>query len=222
MKNINPYNPHKFEEQFSKTDLFQRLKLEYDIISFEKYFETTWERMSTARQQMSLSYHSAAPWYYLQHLDTTQTVYDLGCGFNLFKKYFPNLVGVGAESDSDQFFGDIKDFVDDDFYQNHQGHYNAVFSIDALHFHPLENLRDIAVKFSCMIAPGGTGFLALNYGRMQERSTLFDWQITPVGEIEQWVLNQFDNFPCELQILDVDLSCPNAWLNGNIRIVFKK
>jgi hypothetical protein len=220
MQNINPYNQIEFEKQFKQTDLYQRLVKEYDVLSFEKYYEHTWERMSTTRQQMSLRYISLAPWYYLQYLDWSTTVYDLGCGFNLFKKYFPDLIGISAEQDQDQFFADVKDFVDDEFYKNHQQHYQSVFSIDALHFHPLEDLRHIAESFSAMIAPGGTGFLALSYAKMQERSSLFDWEHVDVSEIEQWILDQFDNFPCELKVLDVDLSCPRAFLNGNIRVVF--
>lgn len=219
MQNINTYNQREFEHSFQQTALYQKLVSEYDVVSFEKYFETTWERMSTARQQMSVRCVSAVPWYYLQHLDSSCTVYDLGCGYNLFKRYFPSLIGIGAEPDDDQFFGDIRDFVDDEFYANHRGHYRSVFSIDALHFHPLEDLRSIAENFSAMIAPGGTGFLALNSGRMLERSTLFAADADP-AQVQQWILDQFDDFPCELKVLDVDLSCPNAWLNGNIRIVF--
>jgi hypothetical protein len=70
-----------------------------------------------------------------------------------------------------------------------------------------------------MIAPGGAGFLALNSGRMLERSQVFD-VTTDLNHVQQWILDQFDDFPCELKVLDVDLSCANAWLNGNIRIVF--
>jgi hypothetical protein len=86
MQNINPYNQLEFEQSFRQTDLYQKLVADYDIVSFEKYFETTWERMSTARQQMSLRCVSMAPWYYLQFLDSSHTVYDLGCGYNLFKR----------------------------------------------------------------------------------------------------------------------------------------
>lgn len=220
MKNINPYIKENFEEVFKKTTLYSQLVDEYDIVSFEKFFEKSWESMSTPRQQLALSCLSAVPWYYFTFINTDTKIYDLGCGYNLFKKYIHNLIGVGAE-DGEQFFGDVKDFVDDDYYHNYRGYYQSLISINALHFRPLENLRDICLKFSNMLSPGGTGFLALNYSRMKEASNLPTWDNMAVDEIEEWILSQFDNFPCKILVLDVDLSCIDAWLNGNIKVVFE-
>lgn len=224
MNNINPYVEHTFQNNFEKTDLYTQLKKEYNFVNFEKFFEIHWTRIPTPRQQMAQSYINVVPWYYFSFMDTEDSCYDLGCGFNQFKKYFPNLKGVCPNQYDGEFhFGDIQDFVDDDFYRQHCNYYRSLFSINALHYHPLEQLKEICLKFSSMIANNGSGFLTLNYARMLERSDFVnDWVKMPVNEIEFWILSQFENFPCKITVLDVDLTCIDAWLNGNIRIVFSK
>jgi hypothetical protein len=219
MKNLNPYNEENFRSKFELTDTYKKLKNNYHVW-FTKFSEIHYETISSPRQQLALSYTSAVPWYYLNYLDSKVEMFDLGCGYNFFKPYFPVLTGIGAENNKDQFFGDIHDFVDDQFYHNHLNTYDSVFSINALHFHPLENLQDICIKFSNMLRPGGRGFLALNVQRMTERSTVFrDW---PTKELDQWIRDQFVNFSTKILVFDVDLTVKNAWLDGNIRIVFEK
>jgi hypothetical protein len=220
MENINSYNQLEFEQQFRQTDLYQQLTATYDVINFKKFFEPGWERILTPRQRVAFSGMSAVPWYYFQYLNTDVTVYDLGCGCNFFKPYFKSLIGVGAESEPDQFFGDIHDFVDDEFYYSHQKYYQSVFSICALHFQPLENFNEICNNFSSIIADHGRGFLALNYQRLKERSVRF--VNTTIAEDESWIREQLDNIACKILVLDLDLSCADAWLDGNIRIVFEQ
>lgn len=218
MNNLNPYNQELFESKFKQSATFKMLCEKNYKVYFNKFIENV--TYATQRQKMAESYVSAAPWYYLDYLDDSSTVVDLGCGFNFFKPYFSKFQGIGAENDPRHFFGDLHDFVDDDFYKNHVNAYNAVFSINALHFHPLENLREICENFSAMLTPGGRGFLALNAQRMIERSTIH--RNAGNQEIDTWIRNQFNNFPVKLLVFDVDLSVLNAYIDGNIRIVFEK
>jgi hypothetical protein len=152
-------------------------------------------------------------------LNTEQEIVDLGCGYNFFKPYFANLTGVGAEKNPVQVFWDMHDLVDDDFYQQHKQHYGSVFSINALHFHPLENIRKIGLNFCEMLKPGGRGFLAMNSARLQERSETF--KNVDINSIEDYVRKQFDNWPYKIVVFDLDLHVKNAWLDGNIRLVFE-
>ncbi len=221
MKNLNAYDQASFELKFKESKTFDLLKQKYNKILFDKFVEPNWyEKYPTARQSFTETKTTVAPWYYLDYLDTSSTVVDLGCGFNFFKPYFPDLIGVGAEDKPEEFFGDIHDFVDQEFYNNHKDYYRSVFSINALHFHPLEDLRTICENFSGMIKPGGRGFLALNAQRLIERS----WTMTDISNInaDQWIRDQFDNFPTKIIVFDLDLSVRDAWMNGNIRIVFER
>lgn len=219
MENINAYDQKSFEQQFKKTYTFELMNQKFDCISFEKFYENY--RLPTPRHHESLRKASAVPFYYLQFLDQSCQIVDLGCGRNFFKPYFSNLHGIGAENQPHQFFGDQYGYVDDDFYTKHRSTFNSVFSINALHFNPLDNLQDIFVKFVNLVKPGGRGFLALNTTRMIERSTSFEsWD---QKSLDHWIRNQFDNAPCKkILVFDVDLSVRNAGMDGNIRIVFEK
>lgn len=222
MQNINPYNQQEFQDWFTKTDTFQKLKNKYQVVTFEKFIELR-QPPITPRQRLSINWPStvsAVPWYYLKYLDCSVQMVDLGCGFNFFKPYFANLIGIGAEDNPDDFYGDIHDYVDDDFYKGHKNYFQSVFCINALHFNPLEELRNICEKFSSMIKPGGQGFLALNLARMVEKTNTM--HNVRGEELTNWVHNQFDNFPCNILVLDIDLSVYDAWMDGNVRVVFSK
>jgi hypothetical protein len=220
MKNLNPYNRDIFQKEFEATDTYSALAKRYDVVSFEKFIENMVHMYATPRQQISLSHVSAVPWYYLNYLDTQQQVVDLGCGCNFFKPYFSNFVGIGAESDPDQFFGDAHDFVDDVFFKGHVNAYHSVFSINSLHYRPLEDLRELCINFANMISPKGKGFLALNAMRMLRRSQTLRYLSNQA--LDEWIRQQFDNFPVDIEVLDIDLSVPGAYIDGNIRVVFSK
>lgn len=220
MYNINEYNKSVFEPQFKTTKTYQQLVEKFSNVSFEKFIETDLS-LSTPRRNLSSTLVSAVSWYYLAYLDTTKTTYDLGCGDNFFKPYFTNLVGVDYEHTSSRyFFGDEIGFVDQGFYQSHKDTYDAVFSINALHFHPLEELKNICYNFANMLKKNSNGYLALNVKRMTERSELF--KDAPTDEIEHFIRKQFKSFPFKILVFDLDLSRLDAYIDGNLRIVFSK
>lgn len=217
MQNINTYDAERFEKEFKAQEIYKKLADQYDIVSFEKFTENIVEKIATPRQQMSTSIVSAVPWYYLSRLDVNHTMYDLGCGYNFFKPYFPRLIGLSPDIGS-TYFGDQHDYIDDDFFANHRGVFDSVFSINALHFRPLETLPKLLNDFVSMLKPNGKGFLALNSDRMLDCSKSFkDWSD---DRLQDWIGEQFDSLLCDILILDVDLSKKNAWLDGNIRAVF--
>ena len=217
-QNVNPYNQIDFQNNFQKTKTFELLKSKYTVY-FDKFFEK-FITTSTPRHHHSFAKISAVPWYYLNYLDSSKQIVDLGCGCNFFKPYFPNLHGIGAENIPELFFGDEHDFVDDKFYQGHVDAYDSVFSINSLHFAPLETLQTTCINFCNMLKPGGRGFLALNVQRMLERSETLRGLHNE--DLDAWIRNQFNDFPFKILVFDVDLSMPDAWMDGNIRIVFEK
>jgi len=226
MQNLNSYNEKTFQIEFEKTDTFLLLKQKYNRIFFKKFFENEIISTYTPRHIHSLgeSRISAVPWYYLNYLDTSGLIVDIGCGVNFFKPFFKNLHGIGAEDPLNttgrhSFYGDEHGVVDDKFYQNHYGLFHSMFSINALHFQPLENLRNLCLNFCSMLKVGGRGFLTLNSARLVEHSVYLkhlDGQL-----LDQWIRNQFDDFPHKILVFDVDLFRKDAWMDGNIRIVFE-
>jgi hypothetical protein len=96
-----------------------------------------------------------------------------------------------------------------------------VFSINALHFRPLSNLRLIYEEFISMVKPGGRGFLSVNMQRMLEREQVSSMQKNQ-NILDQYVRKQLDNLPCTYLIFDVNLNPLDEWLDGNIRLVFER
>lgn len=218
MQNINEYNSETFRKSFELTETYSLLKQQYDYVNFLKFFEHGLQSF-TYRQWMAMSQVSAVPWYYINYLDTNECVYDLGCGMNFFKPYFKNVKGIDWKHRNVPFLADELGHVNDGFYQKNHQSYMSVISINALHFHPLSELRNICIKFSDLLKSGGRGFLSLNFQRMLERSEEF--KNSEISLIEEYVRNQFDNFPFKILVLDIDLSVPDAAMDGNIRLVFE-
>jgi len=219
--NINPYDPIKFEKKFQKTALYKQLQNEYDLV----YFSHVWYKiysLITPRQLFGESFFSAIPFYYLEYLtaQNPKEIYDLGCGWNIFKKYISNIVGIGAEDNEKYFYGDIYDYIDDNFVNGHQNYFESVFSINALHFIPLSDIRKRVVDFISMIKPGGYGFLALNVKRMIERDSKFENYSVP--DLEKYIRAELYDVPAEYKVFEVNLEILDEWMDGNIRLICHK
>jgi hypothetical protein len=164
---------------------------------------------------------SVVPFYYLEFLTekNPKTIYDLGCGWNIFKKYIPSIIGVGAEDPkSEWFFADIHDYIDDEYIRGHQNHFESAFSICALHFIPMSDLRKRVLDFASMIKPGGRGWVTFNAMRLLER----DEKMIAHKNLELWVRQQLSNLPFTILQFEVNLTKLDNGLDGNIRLILEK
>jgi len=174
---------------------------------------------------------SATSFYYINKLleKNPDQIYDIGCGWNMFKKYIPNIVGVSPDSpetpsgwDADQF-----DFFDFDFVANHQEHFESVMSICSLQYVPLTTLRDRVIGFISIVKPGGRGYLALDPCPMLHRETpeslfdLFGTSEPAIEVVDQYIRDQLSDLPCNVLVFDVDSLDIRDELDGTIRIVFE-
>lgn len=229
MDNLNPYDKESFKEEFPNTEHYRLIKKLYPTaeLSYDPIHP-----LGCTREELFLDHNiiDVTPFYYLQYLNSDVTVYDLGCGFNFFKPFFKNLVGV------DPYDGraDKDDLIDASYYAEHKSCYDAAFSINALHFVPAIYLPNVCNQFTTMLKPGGTGFITFNITRSLEvsaseryvrhidyNSSSFKW-IPNIGDsfLETWVRKQFDNFSHEIKVFDVSLSSAlDQSLNGNVRLV---
>jgi hypothetical protein len=206
------------------------IKLDFDELVWDKFFEEAHEVNATPRQNAlrldnAPSRFSMTPFYYIRHLLEKQpkVIYDLGCGFNIFKKYIPNIVGVGAEPiDSGYFFGDIHDFIDDDYIKNHAEYFESVFAINSLHFCLIEDIRKRVYDFASMIKKGGCGFITFNLGVMVAKCKSPEIFYQSNFDFDKFVRNELKNMPFTYKVFDVDLSVFNAYMDGNVRLVIQK
>ena len=218
------YDPAAWEIAFKKSDLCKQLVNEYDVVYFDKQHFFDYDAQITTRQRAAnhdQSWFSAIPFYYIEWLQeiNPEKIYDLGCGWNIFKKYYPNIIGVEPFFKEWPFFADIHDFVDDDYILGHQEYFESVYSICALHFIPLSDIRKRVLDFASMIKHGGRGWLSLNAARMVQRDPEFTDKDTLF--IEQYCKKQLATVP-SLVLLEIDLTVSDEYIDGNIQILFDK
>lgn len=224
MQNKNAYDQVEFEPRFRDTELYKRLCSEYEVLDFAKSWNL--KHLATPRQDWATRKRtfSVVPFYYLEFLTEPNptNIVDLGCGWNIFKRYIPNITGVGAEPpDSDYFSGDVHDFVDDDFIGGHQQSFESVFSINALHFIPLSQMRQRVFDFHSMIKTNGVGWLSLNSQRMIERD-LDKFGNKDLNYIDSYIRDELCSLAIDWMVFDVDLETRDEYMNGNIRLIMKK
>jgi hypothetical protein len=227
-ENINPYNAVEFKKQFESTEIYRSVIADYDNLWWDQkvtFFDTLTPRQAVSTPTIQMGF-SMIPFYYLQPLleKNPDIIYDLGCGANMFKKYITNIIGVDRSGDQ-ICYPDIEDQVDANYIKAHQNYFESVFSINALHFRPLSELRLIYEEFISMVKPGGRGFLSVNLQRMiqKETNTFLKMELeNEYKSYDQYVRKQLDNLPCTYLIFDVNLNPLDEWLDGNIRLVFER
>ena len=211
LENKNPYNQKEWEIKFKDTELYKKLQEDFDIIAFDHFVEQAHikkfynsQGTGTPRQNIGSSIFSGTIFYYIDYLlqDNPEIIYDIGCGWNIFKKYMP-IYGYDPYST----YADSRT-IPSDF------HGKYVMSVNALHFSSIDNLTDIVTDFYNKIDEGGKGFLTLNTARMTKR---FD-----LDNVESDIRTQLFKFYDNLLVFDLDLSFRDAYLDGNVRMVFSK
>ncbi len=227
MQNLNQYNPENFKKIFSQTDIYAKLINDFDFVTFDNTFNHHASR-GTPREwygnNKKKTIFSAVPFYYLEFLTrhNPSKIYDVGCGWNIFKKYIPNIIGIAGEpAGSPHFYGDEYGFVDVNYIKNHQEYFESMFSINSLHFFPLRYLRKTMLDILSMIKPDGRLFLALNFARMHEVDDTM--RHMEINEIEHWMRTEvFENLPVEYEVFEINLDTYDQYMDGNIRMVMHK
>lgn len=252
--NVNAYDIDVFKSSFIKTDLYKAIAKDYKYLHWEKFFKETqpisehFARKSKHRGRWPNEY-SLTPFYYLNFLleKKPTTIYDLGCGDNLFKKYIPNIIGIEPDDSCEDV--DIIDKIDQSFIDSHQNYFDSVFSITALHFYPNISIRKIVTDFISMVKPEGRGFISFNIGHILNnidkhklltadptagtekikhyfKTMVTDYRPDRTKEAVERVTREllFD-LDCIIIVFDVDYGQEVDFvsqLDGNIRIVFER
>jgi hypothetical protein len=191
-------------------------------------------RTNTPREQLMLRKFSMVPLWYLRFLVDAgpSRIVDIGCGANFFKPVLAKLYGIqvhGIDPVPDNKAADENNYFDSDFSKVHTDAYESVFSIDALHFVPLNELTTVIKEFYNIVAPGGRGFLALNSARMIEL-TEHEWLLRNFNsidpdplQIQEYVRSQLSTLDIDFLVIDLLIDkVRDEYMDGNIRMVFKK
>lgn len=226
--NIRSYDKLEFQRSFSTTDVYKSVEKDFPFLVWDKnlsdylidkrlpikFTENKRPRQLIAEQGIV----TLCSFYYLNFLlETNPTnIYDLGCGSNFFKQYIPNIIGLDQSPEAD-----IKGTVDSSYIRDHQNYFESVFSINALHYHPVENLNKVVNNFISIVRPGGRGYLAINIARMIERSKLM-YLADYKEKLDAVIRTMISNLDCEILVFDLDLNHMTDGIDGNLRIVFER
>jgi SAM-dependent methyltransferase len=215
----------------------------YDLVVAEvfgndvllKYHSPTISQYNTPRESaLTPKKFSMIPLWYLDFLASEKPtkIVDIGCGANLFKPLIKKIYNIdcyGIDPTPGNPAADEFNFFDSDFSQGHTEFYQSVFSINALHFVPLFEFSTVVGLFHNIVAKGGRCFLALNSCRMLE-CTSTQWLLNTFGkkipdslQVQEYVLEQLSILNIDFLVTDVLITeCADEWMDGNIRMVFKK
>lgn len=225
--------------KFSTVDAYRSISEHYDTF-IASYHDMTLLRAALHHTVYEVSRKfteeyrilDIVPYYYIQFLlkSKPKTILDLGCGFNIFKPYIPGIIGIDPDPDSP---ADIHDFFDGEFSQGHHQRYDAVITINAIHFSPVDTITQRIKYVADMIKPGGSAFIAFNletwlmYTDKNTIRNLFG-KIPKFQEVVNYINDQILATGFEFVVVDwpaihySEHSTVRDDLNGNIRLVFTK
>lgn len=163
LENINPYNEAEFRARFKDSDLYSRLEQDFDLITWKTDQLTFAIEGMTPRQFRGMRIFSAVPFYYLSMIGFDSVVYDIGCGWNVYKRYLPNLIGISADyPKSEWYYGDEYGFFDHQYVRDNPQRFDNVVAMNSLHTIPLQDLQSRFTQLLDVTKPGGKIFVMMN------------------------------------------------------------
>lgn len=243
LANLNAYDKDAWITAFTGTPEHTQLASEYDTLLWESSNDEPTGGYSqpdgpTPRQFMGTSTPSKASatiFYYLENITAGislagEKIYDLGCGWNWFKNYYPDIWGVGEEDpDSAYYFGDEHDVVDEAYIFEHLNTFKCFIAVNSLHFKSITEISDIVENGLSMLEPGGRALITCNSTVLlsmtteAELNSLFSTTEPTTAQQETYIREQLDTITdITWRIVDIDLTNDNDGLDGNIRLAFSK
>jgi hypothetical protein len=223
MNNLNAYDSTRFREIFETTDLAKQLEKDFDLLTWETDLLTFKFPGMTPRELRGRRIFSMVPFYYILQLGLESRIYDIGCGWNIYKKYLPNVIGIDAKyPDSTCFYADQIGFVNNQFVEQHTEKFENVMTMLALHFIPLSQLCDRINQIRQMVKPGGKIFIMMNVCHMIN-SELELGSTTIKTNACEYIRNQIEIFKNELLCFELDDNNVNDNMSeGTLRLVLQK
>lgn len=244
MKHINY---EKFKQDFLETDIGKQVKKDFSNVDcsnrhWPSILVAANMRNMTPRQLIGdinpinvapkFNSFSIVPFYYINQLleNNPKEIYDIGCGWNIFKRYIPNIVGI----DDNSMYADHHESYNAEFISKNEHRFESVMSINMSwcmgpNTEPtnLINLKDHIKEFARLIAPGGRCFLsisALGVLHFTPREWYNQMQLNPfdVDNLTRYVEDQLTETGLDIICMDTELdtlyNMPDH--DGEIRIVF--
>jgi len=215
---FNPTECEQIAESYRSAiqEKYGRLHTFLDSDLFYSWDNSLRNRNETPREDALTTVFPCASFWYLNYLVALQPseIIDLGCGANFFKNIIPNVIGIDPNPNNPHC--DVIGTYNAEYVKKHKNRYQAIFSIDALHFRPIVEFTDLVHNFYSLIKLGGRGYLSLNSAR-------FD---CPKGfDRESYIKEQIETQLTDIDFLITDVLISHKedeFMDGNIRLVMQK
>ena len=229
MKNINPYNPLQFKKEWENSDIYKKLCRDFDVVLWDfpggpPKEDPDW---TTPRWGEINRVVRTTPFYYIEKVMTpgAEIVNDLGCGCNVFKRYYPNIIGM-----DNCRFADVQGYVDDKFIAENQNKCEAIIAINSLHFRPLTEFKKSVLDIISILKPGGRAYLAYNAVRFYHESIdkgeiekLFNTMDPSDLQLDEYIRAELDDIQINWLVVDISVALSRTEMQeGNVRLVFEK
>jgi SAM-dependent methyltransferase len=135
-----------------------------------------------------------------------KTILDLGCGYNEFKRYFPQLVGVDF---SNRHADVICDFVEYECPDNSQ---DVILALGSINFISIDIVSKQVDYIHRKLRPGGTAFIRVNPAQAPDDSIdniFYAWSIEDIYNFTSKY-----NFTIKDNIIKYENRIPSAKLRG--------
>lgn len=148
IQQLNPIDTQVWWQEFKELPQYALSKTMYE------YFIKTYQEMSIIKAAWHDTVYDLprkvceqhrvfdiTPHYYIKFLldNCPESFVDIGCGLNVFKKIYPNIIGIDSDLKSNF---DIFDHLDEGFVAGHKECFDAIISINTIHFSSIETIND--------------------------------------------------------------------------------
>jgi len=238
VKEVNKLDNKKWLQEFLESDLYDSVKDDYMcVVSSRREVEllkaalhdTVYENPRKCCQLYRIL--DCVPYYYIKFLleKSPASIADIGCGINEFKNLLPNIIGIDSDKNSNY---DIFDQFDEDYAKGHRENFDAVITVNTIHFSEIDTITQRILWIAGLVKPGGRGFISFNletwlmYTKKQKIHHLFG-EVPQFEDIVTFINNQIVNTGLKFLVVDWPIlyyhqeSDVRDNNNGNIRLVFE-
>ena len=173
----------------------------------------------TLPREIDLLAHNKFDLYSLYIVDyirsnNTGRIYDIGCGSNMFKFFFDDVIGI----DKYRPEADIFATFDESYAMKNKSKFENAIAINSIHFIPISKFKQQLEDFANCIMKGGYGYATFNINQLISRETQSNIPDNLVSYLNLEISST------KLNIVNLEMHNMidgNDGLDGNIRILFK-
>ena len=219
LDNINVYDQVEFKQKFMQSKIYKMIDAEADIIIWEKNDEIPIGEF-TPRLQSWFRIATMQPCYYIDLLyeNNPSRIYDIGCGINWHKQFYPNIYGIGGEIEGrGEYFGDERGRWGEGL-ESKLTNIEAMFAMLSLHFRSVDKIRTLIEEVISTLAINGRAYLSFNSRQIIKFTNK---KITTIEVVKYLRYDLAKIESVRWLVVDMDSSYDSS-LDGNISLVFER